>query len=114
MADEEKPGIIYLGTAAELGWDAETGGEEPTNWERADRAATALQVYHDATQGCDPFMGESYGDEGGDVMAEAFADLLTDLMHLANRCDLDFEQLVSSAEVNYTAEHDEEEEADED
>lgn len=84
--------------------------EEPTNWDRADRAATALQVYHDVSRGCEPFMGSSYGDEGSGEMEEAFADLLTDLMHLANRCDLDFEQLVSSAEVNYTAEHEEEDE----
>lgn len=81
--------------------------EEPTNWDRADRAATALSVYHDVARGFDPFMGSSYGDEGSDVMEEAFADMLTDLMHLAARCDLDFAELVSRAEVNFNAEEEE-------
>jgi hypothetical protein len=68
---------------------------ESTNWERADRAATALQVYHDVSRGQEPFMGSSYGDEGSGEMEEAFADLLTDLMHLASRCELEFTELVS-------------------
>lgn len=82
---------------------------EPTNWERADRAATSLQVYHDASRGQEPFMGSSYGDEGSGEMEEAFQDLLTDLMHLADRAGLEFEELINRAVVNYDAENQEEE-----
>ena len=108
--EEKKPGIIYLGTAAELGWDEDSQPSEPlTNWDRADRAATALAAYHDETQGCDPGLGQSYGDEGEGVFSEAFQDLLTDLMHLADRAGLEFEELINRAVVNYDAENQEEE-----
>jgi hypothetical protein len=85
---------------------------EGINWDRADRAATALQVYHDATQGRDPFMGESYGDEGSAEMAEAIVGLLTDLKHLTLRCGLMFPDLNDEATDRWSKQLEEEEEDD--
>jgi len=87
----------------------ENGQPLPVSWGRADRAATALQVYYDAVQGCDPFMGESYGDEGSDVMAEAIVGLLTDLKHLTLRCDLMFPDLNDEATDRWSKQLEEEE-----
>ncbi|MGZ4659681.1 MAG: hypothetical protein ACXVYB_00210 [Arthrobacter sp.] len=68
-----------------------------TNWDRADQAATALQYFHDEQQGCAPGLGESYGDEGSDEMAEAIVNLLTGLKHLTLRSGLMFPDLNDEA-----------------
>lgn len=68
-----------------------------SNWDRADRAATALQYYCDEVQGCAPGLGETYGDEGSDDMADAIVSLLTDLKHLTLRCGLMFPDLNDKA-----------------
>ena len=106
MTDDEKPGIIYLGTAAELGWDEDSQPSKPlTGWDQADRAAAALQTYHEETDG----PGASYGDEGSQEFVEAIEDLLVDLRHLTSRAGVSFPELDEAASARWCEQVEEEE-----
>ena len=68
--------------------------DEPTVWELGNYAATALQSYYDERNGG---MFDTYGDEGSTQFADAMADLLAGLMHLAHRADVDFAERMRHA-----------------
>ena len=74
--------------------------DEDENWKAADRAAVALQSYHDEIS----VDGSSYGDEGSEEFSEAMQDLLTDLRHLAFRAGVDFLDLNEAASRRYMEE----------
>jgi hypothetical protein len=111
LAEHIDPGDVQLlewAGVPEFKEDAEEANER-----RADRAASALQAYHDATQDCAPGMGESYGDEGSDEWKEAVIGLLTDLKHLLFRVDyrLALEDLTQEAIDRWSKQAEEEEES---
>lgn len=94
-------------------YDAERLPPKLTCWDRADRAASALQTHVDEVNG---FPGESYGDEGSDTFVAAVLDLLVDLKHLLYRTDhrLMLGELVEEATDRWAAEADEEAEESDD
>lgn len=52
-----------------------------------------------------------YGHSGGnDDPQSDITDTLADLMHLCDRCGLDFDDIAISAKAHYLAEYDEDEE----
>lgn len=73
---------------------------QPTNWDRADFAAAALQEYHSETR----FDTPTYGDEGSEAFTEAFGDMLCDMQHLADRAGVDFEDMLDVARRAYAEE----------
>jgi hypothetical protein len=110
LAEHIDPGDVQLLEWAGVPEFKEDAEEE--NWKRADRAATALGVYYDATQGSDPLMGKGYGDEGSDEWKEAVVGLLTDLKHLLFRVDyrLALEDLTQEAIDRWSKQVEEQEE----
>ena len=68
---------------------------DPTNEERAETARAALDS------------NEKYFD-GGEATRESIADLVADLLHLAQREGLDPESIIQTARMNFDAEMQEE------
>lgn len=68
----------------------------PQNHVRAERAAEALRKWCCVA-------GESDG-ASNIASPETFADLLTDLMHFANREGVDFAEAILTASINHEAE----------
>lgn len=72
---------------------------EPNNFQRAGWARDALATFVEQT---DSVAGlDSLGNED---LSDAVADLICDLLHLANQSGLDPKRIIAQAQANYEAE----------
>jgi hypothetical protein len=70
------------------------GGDMTTNEQRAERAWKAATRYQQAV----------HGDSDGDITDETITDLLTDLMHLCDAHEFDFDACLRMANTHHDAE----------